>query len=78
MDVPLKKDSSGTSTNRQKLYRKSWNLSKWCKIYDNIVDRKLKPWQASSANVAVYNDELGLNTFMFRVQIKSHMIHFQI
>ena len=52
------------------------------KIYLNdakhkiIVDRELKPWQISSANVAVCT-ELGFNMF-FRVQIKSHMIHFQI
>ena len=31
----------------------------------------------SSANLAVYT-ELGWNILLFRVQIKSHMIHFEI
>ena len=51
------------------------------KIYLNdakpIVDRELKPWQKSNVNLAVYTN-LGLNILLFRVQIKSHMVHFQI
>ena len=33
--------------------------------------------QISNANLAVYT-KLGLTILLFRVQIKSHMIHFQI
>ena len=33
--------------------------------------------QISNANLDVYT-ELGLNILLLRVQIKSHMIHFQI
>ena len=47
------------------------------KASDNIVDRGLKPWQTSNANLVVYI-ELGLNMLFFRVQIKSHVINFQI
>ena len=47
------------------------------KTEDIIVDRELKPLQTSNSIFAVYTN-LGLNTLLFRVKIKSHMIHFQI
>ena len=53
------------------------------KIYLNdtkpkiLFQTELRPWQTSNANLAVYT-ELDLNILLFRVKIKSHMIHFQI
>ena len=47
------------------------------KTEDIIADRELKPSQTSNAIFAVCTN-LGLNTLLFRVQIKPHMMHFQI
>ena len=47
------------------------NLRYYCRQRSNAS------MQISNASVAVYT-ELSLNKLLFRVQIKSHMIHFQI
>ena len=88
-DVKLKPKSLSnpldqiSSLNYQTLFVCAIKLGK-IKIYLNgekpkilFVDRELKPWQITNANLAVYT-ELELTMLLFRVQIKSHMIHFSI
>ena len=88
-DVKLKPKSLSnpldqiSSLNYQDLFVCAIKLGK-IKIYLNgekpkilFVDRELKPWQITNANLAVYT-ELELTMLLFRVQIKSHMIHFSI
>ena len=88
-DVKLKPKSLSnpldqiSSLNYQNLFVCAIKLGK-IKIYLNgekpkilFVDRELKPWQITNANLAVYT-ELELTMLLFRVQIKSHMIHFSI
>ena len=88
-DVKLKPKSLSnpldqiSSLNYQDLFVCAIKLGK-IKIYLNgekpkilFVDRELKPWHITNANLAVYT-ELELTMLLFRVQIKSHMIHFSI